>query len=418
VNHAAQGFGKVVDDGTASFAQAHISFFSASQNNLSKKQLFEPFAVGFFGWQALAISRLPFNKLEGIHLGLCQSALAVYDNELDSVLQALSTRPTSVTQFVEATAAEQAAIQKFVVQKYGKKYSSVDLDALLSPNSKAAVAKKDEVASWKYMLGAGLGELAANITKWFAFPNNSKYDAALAEKLRNLNKDLSQAPKDAPQDLLNNLHKLSAFGSKTFFSPDERQLVGAAMKEVLQAAMSLLNPPPTATANPPMSKTRTAADLARDNEIAESYYQYGLQKSAAGLFDPAMYDFNKAIEINPNLAKYFFGRGQNLFKKNDWDAAIADFTRAINLGGLSDEDAEYLNQRALAYYQKGNHNAALTDLTVAVSLNAKNVYGYYLRGFIHRLRGNLAQAKADQQAALNINPQYQPAKDELKKLEQ
>src|SRR5215510_3868615 len=92
-NPFAQGFGKAVDDGAAGYASELARFHSSSVSNLLKKNDFEPFAVSFFGWRALTITRLPYNKLEGTHLNICRLALGIYDKELDATLQPMVARP-------------------------------------------------------------------------------------------------------------------------------------------------------------------------------------------------------------------------------------------------------------------------------------------------------------------------------------
>src|ERR1700754_469373 len=131
-NSFAQGFGKAIDDGAAGYARELVRFHAASVANLLKKSDFEPFAVSFFGWRALTIARLPYNKLDGTHLNICRLALDIYDKELDATLQAVASRPTLMVSFVEATPAEKDAMQKFVVRKYGDKYLMPGINAALT----------------------------------------------------------------------------------------------------------------------------------------------------------------------------------------------------------------------------------------------------------------------------------------------
>ncbi|MBI3649423.1 MAG: tetratricopeptide repeat protein [Acidobacteria bacterium] len=424
----AQGFGKPVDDGAGEYARKLIEFHRASVANLLKKVDIEPFAVSFYGWRALTIVRLPFNKYEGTHLTICRLALSVYDKELDEVLQTLATRPTSMTDFVEATPAEKSAVQKFVVQKYGGKYLT-GLSAITAGDSQAAPEKKDEGAAWKYRLGAVLGELAGSVTKWFVFPNNAKYDEAISGYFASLDKLIREAPKDAPPELLTNLKQLAAFGSKKFFAPDERQQIGAALKQTLPTTIGFAKPLPKALedfanavekANPAPAATKPAppalTDTAKAKEVAAQYRQEGLAKYNSKMYDPAIDDFNRALALDADNPQIYANRGQALLEKGEVEKAIFDFTKAINLGGVTAEDYYYLNERARAYYKKGEKELALADLNMAIALNAKNAYGYYMRGFIYKNQGNAAQARIDFQAAVNLNPNFQAAKDELIKL--
>jgi tetratricopeptide (TPR) repeat protein len=431
VNGFAQGFGKLVDDGGVAYAGELIRFHSSSVGNLLKRPDLEPFAVSFFGWRAMTIARLPFNKIEGTHLNVCRLALKVYDKELDAMLQTLADRPTSLTSFVEATQAEKAAIQKFVVGKYGAKYLP-GINAIVSGNNKAAPEKKDETAAWKYGVGGRLGELAGSITKWFAFPNHPKYDESISEYLRNLEKEIQNAPKDTPPDFIANLKRLAAFGNKKFYSPQEREQIGLALQQTLMTSLAFAKPLSkalddfantvnktiSAPTKPNASATsiQTPADTAKAKEIAEQYRQQGIAKFKNKLYDPAVDDYNRAAELDPNNPYIYANRGQAYLEKGEVDKAVLDFTKALNLGGITAEDHVYFNDRARAYFKKGALELALADVNQAISLYAKNAYGYYLRGFIYKSTGNTAQAKADFQASLNLNPNFQAAKDELTKL--
>jgi tetratricopeptide (TPR) repeat protein len=422
VSGFAQTLGKPIDDGTAGYARELVRFHAASTENLLKKNDFEPFAIGLFGWRALAIARLPFNKLEGTHLNICRLALGIYDKEIDATLTALSSRPTEMVSFVQSTPAELAVIQKFVVQKYGGKYLLTALTA--TGEGRTAPPKKDASAAWKYQLGASLGELAGSVTKWYAFPNNPKYDESISDLLRTLTKEVGQAPKDAPPDLLTSLKQLAAFGSKRFYSVDERQQIGAAIKQTLMTTFAFAKPLPEALQeiakvvdrNRPAPAAST--DTAKAKEVANQYRQEGLKKYEAKLYDAAIEDFNRSAELDPNNSFVYFNRGMAYLQKALYDTAIADLTKAISFGGVTADDYYTLDYRALAYIRKGDLNAALTDLNQSLTLTPQQDYGYYLRGVIYKNRGNTAQAKTDFQMALRLNPNSKLAQDELAKLGQ
>ena len=46
---------------------------------------------------------------------------------------------------------------------------------------------------------------------------------------------------------------------------------------------------------------------------------------------PALADFNQAIQLNPELAEAYYGRGTVYFLKGDLDNALAYFNQAIQL---------------------------------------------------------------------------------------
>src|SRR5689334_4869814 len=89
--------------------------------------------------------------------------------------------------------------------------------------------------------------------------------------------------------------------------------------------------------------------------------------------------------------------GNQKARNKDYDGAIADFTKAIQLGEqLPDmlRAGPYIN-RGLAYADKGDLNAGLSDLNKAIKLWPSNVYAYQDRGEIYRKRNEPEKALAD-----------------------
>jgi tetratricopeptide (TPR) repeat protein len=81
----------------------------------------------------------------------------------------------------------------------------------------------------------------------------------------------------------------------------------------------------------------------------------------------------------PDAAAYFT-RGLAHAERGDLEAAIADFSKAID---LDPKAAAAYNNRGTAYADKGNFSAALADFFRAIELNPKNAAAYYLRGLVH-----------------------------------
>ena len=72
---------------------------------------------------------------------------------------------------------------------------------------------------------------------------------------------------------------------------------------------------------------------------ANAYTNRGNAYDKKGDFDHAIEDHTKAIDLDPNNAYAYFNRGNVYDKKGDHDRAIADYTQAIELkpnyaGGL------------------------------------------------------------------------------------
>jgi tetratricopeptide (TPR) repeat protein len=76
---------------------------------------------------------------------------------------------------------------------------------------------------------------------------------------------------------------------------------------------------------------------------ARFYNNRGIANGEKGQYDQAISDFNKAIEINPGYDKAYNNRGIVYRLKGQYDQAISDFRKAIEINSL---DAEGYNNLA------------------------------------------------------------------------
>ena len=69
----------------------------------------------------------------------------------------------------------------------------------------------------------------------------------------------------------------------------------------------------------------------RKQNLALAYMNRGIGYYDKGDYDRAIADYDKAIELNPKLAPAYNDRGNVYSAKGDYDRAIADFDKAIEL---------------------------------------------------------------------------------------
>jgi tetratricopeptide (TPR) repeat protein len=91
----------------------------------------------------------------------------------------------------------------------------------------------------------------------------------------------------------------------------------------------------------------------------------GQLEAAAGRTGPATAAYDAALAADPALAAAWAGRAAVAFDAGDLDAALADLTRALDLG----EDAALLFNRATALQAAGRWADALADLDRAAGLD-------------------------------------------------
>jgi len=101
-------------------------------------------------------------------------------------------------------------------------------------------------------------------------------------------------------------------------------------------------------------------------DLAATYCNRGVIKSALELYQEAFEDYGTAIEIMPELPEPYVGRGNVYFLANQLDRAIQDYDRAIdlNLGRLQ---VALLN-RGMAYEAQGRLEQAENDYRRALEL--------------------------------------------------
>ena len=138
----------------------------------------------------------------------------------------------------------------------------------------------------------------------------------------------------------------------------------------------------------------------------------GWKDKAVALFEDEKYSeaieyLNKAIELDPNYAKAYFGRGFLYTRLAQYQRAIEDLDQVISLGPtLSFLPYEL---RGFAYIQKGDYDRAIADLTKALEIDPHQADTYHLRGAAWHGKGDFDRAIADCTKALEIDPRHADA---------
>ncbi|MGN6186069.1 MAG: tetratricopeptide repeat protein [Thermoanaerobaculia bacterium] len=114
--------------------------------------------------------------------------------------------------------------------------------------------------------------------------------------------------------------------------------------------------------------------------------------------DAAVKQANECVTRHPSVVRAWSRRGQLREQLNDWNGAIADFTKAIE---LAPNDASGYADRGWAYGAKEEFTAALADYDKALALEPNSMMAYIGRGDLHRMQGHADRAFADYQSAIN-----------------
>ena len=87
----------------------------------------------------------------------------------------------------------------------------------------------------------------------------------------------------------------------------------------------------------------SAQQKQNESKDAKFYIDRGIAYGEKGQYDQAIADFNKALEIDSKSASAYYNRGIAYLNKGQFDWAIADFNKALEIDPKS----------ASAYYNRG-----------------------------------------------------------------
>ena len=109
------------------------------------------------------------------------------------------------------------------------------------------------------------------------------------------------------------------------------------------------------------------------NEMAKKSFNQGVENSKLQQYDKAITDYNKAIELDPKYAMAYNNRGfaYGKLQQHDraiTDKAITDCTKAIE---LDPKLASAYSTRGNAYLYHEQHDKAMTDCNKAIELDPK-----------------------------------------------
>src|SRR3972149_1619686 len=123
---------------------------------------------------------------------------------------------------------------------------------------------------------------------------------------------------------------------------------------------------------------------------AEAYFNHGAEDYQKSQYEHAILDFSKAIEINPRLSETYnnlgiaYGKGKGLH-----DQAIIYFSEAIEINPVY---AEAYANRGVAYGNKGIYDKAISDFNKAIELNPEYPDVYFNKALLCEKTGRIREA--------------------------
>ena len=138
-------------------------------------------------------------------------------------------------------------------------------------------------------------------------------------------------------------------------------------------------------------------------ELADAYNGRGAAYGSKREHDRAIEDYTKAIELDPEDAIAYYNRGISYDEKGDVDRTIANYTKAIK---LDPELADAYSNRGNAYREKGELESAIKDFNKAIDLDSKHASAYNNRGIAYYEKGEHDLAIKDYTTAIKYQPHH------------
>jgi tetratricopeptide (TPR) repeat protein len=136
-----------------------------------------------------------------------------------------------------------------------------------------------------------------------------------------------------------------------------------------------------------------------------SYFRKAAPKQDMKLFDLALADHNRAIDLDQtspnNYASYLAIGTIHRIKKN-YEKAVAACNQAIK---LQVKNGEGYTQRGDVYFMQSEYDRAIEDYSTAIKLGARGEGEFRLRGVCYHFKRQWDSAIADYTTAITITPE-------------
>lgn len=157
----------------------------------------------------------------------------------------------------------------------------------------------------------------------------------------------------------------------------------------IDASLALKTPPPLPTTAQP--------------EKAADFYLQGGDQAKKENFDAAIANFDKALALNPNYAEAYNSRGEARSRLRDYEGAIKDYNQAIT---LDPKLAIAYSNRGASYHRSGKYKEAIKDYGQSIALDPDFTAVYSNRGAAYHKLGKKEEAINDYNKSIALDPKF------------
>ena len=169
------------------------------------------------------------------------------------------------------------------------------------------------------------------------------------------------------------------------------------------------------TEKPPINLAHIAIQRNQQEETyssvsAEKYHSMGYEARKKGDYKAAIAFYSRAIEISPKYFKAYFNRGFAYDKFTDYENAVKDYTMALE---LEPRNAFVYYNRGISLDKLDRYDEAIYNFTMAVELEPDKADFYHNRGFAYRKKLEYEKAILDYSKAIELSPDHFKVRSEL-----
>ncbi|MEQ8677028.1 MAG: tetratricopeptide repeat protein [Aggregatilineales bacterium] len=146
-----------------------------------------------------------------------------------------------------------------------------------------------------------------------------------------------------------------------------------------------------------------SCNIKTDPSSYDAWYLRGFYFAVNDQHEAAIADYTRAIEIDATEPVGYSDRAFSLYMLGEYQNAINDYTRAIELDP-DDPNAHY--SRAGVYSEIEDHQAAIDDYTRVIELDPDNSSTYNNRGWQYELIGEMTLSAADYYQHIIMTREY------------
>lgn len=138
---------------------------------------------------------------------------------------------------------------------------------------------------------------------------------------------------------------------------------------------------------------------------SKTFNAMGYEYHKKGQYDKAIVEYNRALELNPQNFEAYVNRGNAYEAKGAHEDAIADYNRAIeinpNYGGA------YMN-KGVVYARMGQYDQAISNISKGIDIDPKNGEMYFNRAVTYFHNNEYDKAWDDVNKAQNLGWEIHP----------